>query len=193
MDGFHRARWLRGRAGPFLRVFPAAEGRAGPRFRDSTRRRKALPEGALPPALAGAVSLGLAGGAVLALGHLAARLPAALPTHRSLHDQPMPRVGGFAIWAGFLPVALACPPAAGIATAAWLAAWAAVAAVSLVDDWRGVRPLYRLVVHAIAALGVAAAIAGSAGAFFPWVVEVLLFGLVITWSANLFNFMDGSD
>jgi UDP-N-acetylmuramyl pentapeptide phosphotransferase/UDP-N-acetylglucosamine-1-phosphate transferase len=152
-----------------------------------------LADAGLPPALAGAVSLGLAGGAVLALRHLASRLPAALPTDRSLHDQPMPRVGGLAIWAGFLPVALASPPAAGIATTAWLVAWAAIAAVSLIDDWHGVRPLYRLIIHAAAALGVAGVILGAPGASLPRIVELVLLGLVITWSANLFNFMDGTD
>lgn len=152
-----------------------------------------MAEAYLPPALAGAVSLGIAGCAVLALQQLAARLPAAPPTSRSLHDRPMPRVGGLAIWAGFVPVALACPPAAGVATPAWLAGWAAVAAVSLVDDWRGVRPHYRLLIQAVAALGVGAAIAGAPGSPGLWAAEVVLAGIAITWGANLFNFMDGSD
>ncbi len=152
-----------------------------------------MPDTGLPPILAGALSLGLAGCAALALRRSARRLPAATPTGRSLHDRPVPRVGGLAIWAGFIPVALMCPPVVGVATPAWLAAWAAVAVVSLVDDWRSVPPLPRLAVHATAAVGVAVAILGSPAAWAPWLVAVIAASIVIVWSANLFNFMDGSD
>lgn len=108
----------------------------------------------------------------------------------------MPRVGGLAIWAGFLPMALLAPPVAAIATPAWVGAWLAVVAVSLVDDWRGVHPIPRLAVHAIAALTAAAALCGSvsaAGSVPLWLLEVALLALLIAWSANLFNFMDGND
>ena len=37
------------------------------------------------------------------------RLPLAAPNARTLHATPIPRVGGLAIWAGFLPVALFVP------------------------------------------------------------------------------------
>jgi UDP-GlcNAc:undecaprenyl-phosphate GlcNAc-1-phosphate transferase len=131
---------------------------------------------------------------VVALGRLARYLPQAPPNVRSLHERPMPRVGGLAIWAGFIPVALACPPLPGIATPAWVAAWFAVAAVSLVDDWRGAHPLLRLAVHAAAGLFAAITLLGPLA---PWaasrVAGVVLATLAIAWSANLFNFMDGSD
>jgi len=149
-----------------------------------------------PAALAASgVSLALAAASVVALGALAPRLPLARPTGRSLHERPVPRVGGLAIWAGFLPVALACPPIAGLATSAWLAAWLAVAAVSLADDWRGVGAPVRLAVHGAAAAGIGAALLGapSAGTFPAWVAAVASLALLIAWSANLFNFMDGSD
>ena len=48
----------------------------------------------------------------VALGLLArgrGRLPQDHPTGRSLHDRPVSRVGGLAVWAGFLPVALLFP------------------------------------------------------------------------------------
>src|SRR4029077_7055478 len=83
-------------------------------------RRRALPETGLPPILAGALSLGLAGCAALVLRRSDRRLPTATPTDRSLHDRPVPRVGGLAILAGFIPVALGCPPVAGVPTPAWL-------------------------------------------------------------------------
>src|SRR5262245_35815105 len=91
-----------------------------------------------------------------------ARLPQDHPSERSLHVRPVARVGGIAIWAGFLPVALllgASRVGASISDA-WilLLAWMAVTGVSIADDWRGVRPTLRLAVHAIAALAVALAL-----------------------------------
>ncbi len=131
----------------------------------------------------------------MALLLVAARwLPQDRPNPRSLHDRPVPRVGGLAIWAGFLPLALIVPPPVP-GGAVWLAAWFAVATVSLLDDWRGVRAVTRLGVQAIAA-GVAAwAILGplgfvDSGFAWGWVAAATI---VIVWSANLFNFMDGSD
>lgn len=121
-----------------------------------------------------------------------ARLPQAQPNARSLHDQPVPRVGGVALWAGFLPVAIATPSAVP-GGGAWLAAWAAVAVVSLVDDVRSVRAAIRLAVHAIAAAiaAIAVLVPASASAT-TWLVAAGAAGLIV-WSANLYNFMDGSD
>jgi UDP-N-acetylmuramyl pentapeptide phosphotransferase/UDP-N-acetylglucosamine-1-phosphate transferase len=147
--------------------------------------------GLLPAA---ALSLALATGAIFVLRACAERLPLAHPTDRSLHERPMPRVGGLAIWAGFVPVALAAPPIPGVATAGWLTAWAAVAAVSLVDDWRGVRAAIRLAVQGVAGAATAVALVGPpTGDAIAWPAGVLVMTLVIVWSANLFNFMDGSD
>lgn len=123
------------------------------------------------------------------------RLPQAVPTDRSLHDRPVSRVGGLAIWAGFLPVALVAPiPLPG--GSVWLVAWAAVTAVSFADDWFGVRPAVRLAVHALASLAVATAFLvdhGIAGISPVALVAIGSAGLAIVWSANLFNFMDGND
>jgi len=147
--------------------------------------------GLVPAAI---LSLALAAGAVAVLRSCAGRLPLARPSDRSLHEQPVPRVGGLAIWAGFVPVALAAPSIPGLPTPTWLAAWAAVAAVSLVDDWWGVRASVRLAVHAIAGTATAAALAGPpAGEMATWLAGVAAGTLVIVWSANLFNFMDGND
>ena len=123
------------------------------------------------------------------------RLPQALPSDRSLHRRPVSRVGGLAIWAGFLPVALMAPvPMPG--GPVWLAAWAAVTAVSFADDWRGMPPAARLTVHALASLAVAAAFLHPERA--AWTPPTYFFALGLTalafaWSANLFNFMDGND
>jgi phospho-N-acetylmuramoyl-pentapeptide-transferase len=131
--------------------------------------------------------------ATFMLWRAADRLPHASPNARSMHDRPTPRVGGLAIWAGFVPVALISPsPVPG--GHGWMLAFAAIALVSLQDDWRGVPALARLVVHVAAALAVALAIIAPGGD--PGPADAVLVGTVslgIVWSANLFNFMDGSD
>ena len=152
----------------------------------------ALPQATwLAPVLAAALS-------AFALGLLARGrgfLPQDHPTDRSLHTRPVARVGGLAIWAGFLPVALLFPvPIAG--GPVWLVAWALVVAVSVADDWIGVRPPVRLAVHALAALAVAMALLWPDGAqrlSLPLVPAMIGTAFAIAWSANLFNFMDGND
>lgn len=122
------------------------------------------------------------------------RLPQDHPTDRSLHTRPVSRVGGLAIWAGFAPVALLFPgPLAG---ATWLAALGAVIAVSIADDWKGVRPALRLAVHALAAVVAAVVVLRSgavAGVSLPALLSIAGTAMVVVWSANLFNFMDGND
>ena len=125
--------------------------------------------------------------AVVVLRRVAARLPRAHPNARSLHDAPVPRVGGVAIWAGVLPASLFAPPL-GIAATAWLAGFLLVAIVSAIDDWRGVPPYVRLAVH-----GAGAALAVSGFASSTSVGASIAAALVIVWAANLYNFMDGSD
>ena len=49
-----------------------------------------------------------------------AGLPSDVPNARSLHERPVPRAGGYAIWIGFLPVALLLPPAYPGGLLGWL-------------------------------------------------------------------------
>lgn len=122
-------------------------------------------------------------------------LPQDRPTGRSLHDRPVARVGGLAIWAGFLPVALLYPGSIA-GDPVLLVAWAAVTAISVADDWIGVRPLIRLAVHALAALAVAAVLLGrdaAEGPSLPLAFAAAGIAVAVVWSANLFNFMDGND
>src|SRR5258708_4520235 len=107
----------------------------------------------LSPWLAALVAAGVSA-IVLGILELArGRMPLDHPSERGLHDLAVARVGGIAIGAGFLPVALFAPvPMAG--GALFLPAWLAVVAVSIVDDWRGVRPMVRLGIHVLAALAV---------------------------------------
>jgi UDP-N-acetylmuramyl pentapeptide phosphotransferase/UDP-N-acetylglucosamine-1-phosphate transferase len=110
----------------------------------------------------------------------AGRLPLDLPTARSLHAQATPRGGGLAIWAGWFAATLWLP-----GPKPWLAPLAAVIAVSLLDDRRGVHPAVRLAVHAAAA------------ATWVWLtgtaMHPIIAVLAIVWMANLYYFMDGID
>lgn len=108
--------------------------------------------------------------------------PLAHPNARSLHMRPVPRIGGVAIWAGWLAAWVGGP-------VSWL--WAVplglVVAVSLIDDFRALPASVRLLAHTAAAV-LAAAIFPDAGWLF------LAFAvLAVVWMANLYNFMDGAD
>lgn len=135
------------------------------------------------------LALGAAALATVATATLlryAARLPQAAPNDRSLHLTPVPRVGGLAIWAGFLPVAALAPSPAGFPLAGWIGPWILLALVSLRDDWRSVGVAPRLAVHTLASLWLASSFADSA-------VFVVAAALACAWALNLYNFMDGSD
>jgi len=117
-----------------------------------------------------------------------------------LHARPVPRVGGLALWAGFLPAAAWFAPAVPGGAAAWVPAWLALVAVSLWDDARGAPVVARLAVHGAAALWTAAWMLRVPGGMLPgiepagsYVIAVGVAALALAWSANLYNFMDGSD
>lgn len=112
--------------------------------------------------------------------------PLAQPNARSLHDHPVPRSGGIAIWAGG---ALAWVTAG--APAWWLLPLGAVLSVSLLDDWRPLPARIRLAVHFGAACAVALAYRQSDSTV-AWLLA-LLSAVAVAWMTNLYNFMDGSD
>lgn len=106
------------------------------------------------------------------------------PNFRSMHERPVPRTGGlaviagaatslaFGIWELWLPVSVAL----------------ALAAVSFLDDLRGMPTAVRLLAHA------------SAAGVLVWYVlspmhllTLALLFLGVVWITNLYNFMDGSD
>ncbi|MBK9117931.1 MAG: hypothetical protein IPM22_20520 [Betaproteobacteria bacterium] len=141
------------------------------------------------PGLAAAAAV-LATAATAALLRWKSRLPVAVRNERTLHTQPIPRVGGLAIWAGFVPVALAAPATPAMTVTAWGIPFALLVAVSLRDDIRAVAIAPRLAVHAVAAIWFAIATLGASAAT---VAPLALTALVVAWSVNLYNFMDGSD
>ena len=123
-------------------------------------------------------------------------LPQDVPGERSLHSAPVPRGGGIAIWAGWLPVALWASPIVGAGTGMWLIPWLLLALVSLRDDVRALGVGVRLLVHAFVALWFAIALALPLAPAISWPVVLLVAlaaGVVAAWSLNLYNFMDGND
>jgi UDP-N-acetylmuramyl pentapeptide phosphotransferase/UDP-N-acetylglucosamine-1-phosphate transferase len=136
---------------------------------------------ALPALLAFA---GVALAIAFALRRARRLLPLDRPNERSLHATPTPRIGGMAMMAVLLPVALATLPG----SISWVAPMAVLAAVSAVDDFRGLPVAVRLAVQgAVAAWAVAAWLGGAS----PWIWPAAWFATV--WMTNLYNFMDGSD
>ena len=105
------------------------------------------------------------------------------PNERSLHERPVPRTGGIAILLGVAA-------AAAFDAALWLPLVFALglAAVSFIDDLRGIPTMFRLTLHLLAA-----------GAFCWYVLapihplELALITLGVAWLTNLYNFMDGAD
>lgn len=133
---------------------------------------------AVPLLLAFAVSLAT----LVALLRLRA-LPLDVPNQRSVHDRPVPRSGGLAIWTGW-GVALTYLGTAG----PWLLPALALAVLSYGDDRIGLSVALRLPAHLLAAT------------LFVWfglppldlAVRLMLI-LALVWMLNLFNFMDGVD
>jgi UDP-N-acetylmuramyl pentapeptide phosphotransferase/UDP-N-acetylglucosamine-1-phosphate transferase len=106
------------------------------------------------------------------------------PNERSLHDRPIPRTGGMAVLLGSTVVL-----ALG-AREMWvpLALAFGLAAISFIDDLRGMPTALRLIAHLLAS------------GLFAWYVlspmaplELALIVVAIAWLTNLYNFMDGSD
>ena len=150
------------------------------------------------PFAAAVVAAALSAASVWMLRRVAFALPADVPNARSLHGVPVPRAGGYAIWLGFVPVALVFPPAFPGGWLGWLPPWLALAVVSGCDDVREVGVRTRLAVHALAAIWAAVAIefAAASASGIDWPATLLTtaaLALAIAWSANLYNFMDGID
>jgi UDP-GlcNAc:undecaprenyl-phosphate GlcNAc-1-phosphate transferase len=126
------------------------------------------------------IALAVAWLAILMLLKHAGHLPQDRPNARSLHAGAIPRAGGLAIWAGWLPAIVWLP-----GPKPWLVPLLVLIGVSVLDDRRSVHPAVRLTVQ-LAAAGL-----------WMWLAQPAIGGIVavvlIVWMANLYNFMDGSD
>lgn len=141
----------------------------------------------LPALLLFAACAGLGCAAILSIlldTGLAWRLATDIPNERSLHARPTPRIGGW----GIVPmIALAIAVAA---PRLWLIGLCMLllAAVSQVDDRRGLPARVRFAAHLVAAVLFVARYHGD----LPWWVLILL-PIALVWLVNLYNFMDGAD
>jgi UDP-N-acetylmuramyl pentapeptide phosphotransferase/UDP-N-acetylglucosamine-1-phosphate transferase len=115
---------------------------------------------------------------------LAWRLATDIPNDRSLHVRPTPRVGGW----GIVPVSVLAMLL--MAPSLWCTALATVflAAVSQIDDRRGLPARVRFAAHLVAVVG----FIGVYPAPVPWWMLAGLSFLML-WLVNLYNFMDGAD
>ena len=109
-----------------------------------------------------------------------------IPNERSLHDAPIPRIGGVGLMAGVLSAW-----ALMLMSLAWWVVLPLLAlfAVSLLDDMRGLPVRSRLLAHIIAA----AILVFGSGMAAQHVVQALAVVVCVVWVTNLYNFMDGSD
>lgn len=119
------------------------------------------------------------------------------PNERSLHGDLKPRGGGLAILLVVLPAWVIVSKTVPTSYALWpvLMGTIVLAAVSFIDDVRGLPPAPRFMVQACAVLG--ALYVFDAGLVFqgwlPLWADRLLAGVLWLWFVNLFNFMDGID
>ncbi|MDR0241785.1 MAG: glycosyltransferase family 4 protein [Burkholderia sp.] len=121
---------------------------------------------------------------ILLASGLAWRLATDIPNDRSLHTLPTPRVGGW----GIVPVGVVA--LLWLAPQMWLiaAAAAGLAALSQIDDRRGLPARVRFAAH-LAAVAVLIAVYP---ADVPWWFLAAV-GFTMIWLTNLYNFMDGAD
>ena len=133
---------------------------------------------------AGTITLMLARGWALALDR---------PNERSLHQTPTPRTGGLGVFAGLLM--------AGLVTQSMLGTWlwietllaGILAAVSLIDDRRGLTVRVRLAVHLAVAGIYAALLIQPPRIDLPALVLIAISTLAIVTLINFYNFMDGAN
>lgn len=108
-----------------------------------------------------------------------------VPNERSLHTNVVPRIGGAGMLIGLAGASLWLPTMhnlLGIATIGYLVLFA----VSFADDVRSMPIAARLATHSVVAAAWSICVGG------PWWVLFVGF-LLVVWSINLYNFMDGSD
>ena len=122
------------------------------------------------------------------------------PNERSLHDRPVPRTGGLAIFCGAVVAAFGLKWEVARGGLIMAGAILAVALLSWYDDRKGLSPRLRLAVHVVAALAVAIAAIRLPVIWLPGVaitlgtpLTVLVTTLFLVWWINLYNFMDGMD
>jgi len=125
------------------------------------------------------------------------------PNDRSLHIRPIPATGGVAILtAWLLSSSLTCLPEASCYPLSWMyLSGALIAVISLIDDYRHVPALYRLIIHFLAAYLFLSHtdfwLTDFTLPYLKWSLspfwQISLTLLLVVWMVNLYNFMDGMD
>ena len=110
-----------------------------------------------------------------------------IPNERSLHEAPVPRIGGVAMMAGILS-----GWALMLTSLTWWLVLPVIGlfVVSLLDDMHALPVEKRLLAHLVAA---AVLVAGSGLLAQQGLLIAALVLLLTVWMTNLYNFMDGSD
>jgi UDP-N-acetylmuramyl pentapeptide phosphotransferase/UDP-N-acetylglucosamine-1-phosphate transferase len=118
------------------------------------------------------------------------------PNVRSLHDRPVPRGGGVAVWCGIVAGALI----AGLPLVSLLVPFTLLMLLGVIDDRRGVPARVRFPIQAVVVIGYFAVSAVA-----PAMIVILgrdvslgvlalpLAAVASLWMLNLYNFMDGMD
>ena len=120
------------------------------------------------------------------------------PNDRSLHQVPTPRIGGLAIFAATVLLCLGFAALADITIGSEFAslwgAFAVLAVLGMVDDRISLGAAVRGVAHLLVAIIFIFVVWRSAQfSLATSILLALIAVLAMSWSANLFNFMDGSD
>ncbi|MBI3716419.1 MAG: glycosyltransferase family 4 protein [Betaproteobacteria bacterium] len=115
----------------------------------------------------------------------------------AMHSSPVPRIGGLAMACAIAVCALVFAYANPLESLL-LSIAAALAAVSYLDDRRGLPVWVRLPVHLLAAMVAIYALVADAktlggATWLQAAIAMPLLVIAVTWITNLFNFMDGSD
>src|ERR1044072_7996442 len=144
-------------------------------------------------------AIALSAGLILALRPLLVRYALARPNARSSHSEPTPQGGGIAVVVAALASLWLGGALAGLAGDIQLAgltlAAAILALIATVDDIRGLGPLPRLVMQAVA-VGLVVATLPADFRIVPLMPQALAWALLLLgglWFVNLVNFMDGID
>ncbi|OJA48773.1 MraY family glycosyltransferase [Burkholderia ubonensis] len=116
---------------------------------------------------------------------LAWRVATDVPNSRSLHERPTPRIGGW----GIVPVVVVVMFC--LAPSLWLIATCTLglAALSQIDDRRGLTARVRFIAHLVA-VGALLAAYPIPGISPLWLVPL---ATTLVWMINLYNFMDGAN
>ncbi len=114
------------------------------------------------------------------------------PGTLKIHGHPIPRLGGAAIFLGFVAGMLVAGPFYFAVHWQFFAAMSVIWIAGVVDDLRGLPPILRLGVQSLSAL-----LLWLGGWYvslgLPVLTQVLLLCAFVTMFVNSFNFLDGSD